>query len=161
MPNTRPRPFPLPLDGVGVVSNHHHPLNADAAVQPRLVSGNMGCMVRDVSDDNPLTPEEALDSDEVRNDDGDEVVDPPEEWIDPREDESLDQRLADEEPDIRPSDIDVRDADDPQSRETVDEPDDALDRLDPQQHGRDRGQIDGTPEDGDSFYHAVDGAERE
>ena len=42
------------------------------------MSGNMGCMARDVSDDNPLTPEEALDSDEVRNDDGDEVVDPPE-----------------------------------------------------------------------------------
>lgn len=113
-------------------------------------------MARDVSDDSPLTPEEALDSDEVRNDDGDEVVDPPEEWIDAREDETLDERLADEEPDVRPSDIDVRDADDPQSRETVTEPDDELDRLDPQQHGRERGQIDGTPEDGDSFYDVVD-----
>jgi hypothetical protein len=27
-----------------------------------------------------------------------------------------------------------------------------LDRLDPEQHGTQRGQVDGTPEDGDSFY---------
>ena len=27
-----------------------------------------------------------------------------------------------------------------------------LDRLDPAQHGTERGQIDGTPEDGDSFF---------
>lgn len=119
------------------------------------MSGNMGCMARDVSDDNPLTPEEALDSDEVRNDDGDEVVDPPEKWIDAREDESLDERLADEEPDVRPSDIDPRDADD-KVRDTESMSDDALDRLDPEQHGRERGQIDGTPEDGDSFYDVVD-----
>ena len=30
--------------------------------------------------------------------------------------------------------------------------DDQLDRLDPAQHGTERGQIDGTPEDGDSFF---------
>ena len=29
----------------------------------------------------------------------------------------------------------------------------ALDRLDPAQHGTERGQIDGTPEDGDSFFN--------
>lgn len=115
----------------------------------------MGPMARDTSDDNPLTPEEALDSDEVRNDDGDEVVDPPERWIDAREDESLDERLADEEPDIGPSDIDLRDADD-KVRETQAMSDDALDRIDPEQHGRERGQIDGTPEDGDSFYDVVE-----
>ena len=34
----------------------------------------MVCMARDVPDDNPLTPAEQLDSDEVRNDDGDTVV---------------------------------------------------------------------------------------
>jgi hypothetical protein len=112
-------------------------------------------MARDVSDDNPLTPEEALDSDEVRNDDGDEVVDPPERWIDAREDESLDERLADEEPDVAPSDIDLRDADDKVS-DTESMSDDALDRLDLQQHGRERGQIDGTPEDGESFYDVVE-----
>jgi hypothetical protein len=53
-------------------------VNVDGTVYGRQMSGNMGCMARDVSDDNPLTPEEQLDSDEVRNDDGDEVVDPPE-----------------------------------------------------------------------------------
>jgi len=111
----------------------------------------MADMARDVSDDNPLTPEEALDSDEVRNDDGDEVVDPPEKWIEAREDESLDERLADEEPDVRPDDIDPRDADDT-AQETVSVSDDELDRIDPEHHGTDRGQIDGTPEDGDSFF---------
>ncbi len=115
----------------------------------------MGPMARDTSDDNPLTPEEALDSDEVRNDDGDEVVDPPERWIGAREDESLDERLADEEPDVAPSDVDPRDGDD-RVRETQSMSDDALDRIDPEQHGRERGQIDGTPEDGDSFYDVVE-----
>jgi hypothetical protein len=115
----------------------------------------MRVMARDVSDDSPLTPAEALDSDEVRNNDGDEVVDPPEKWIDAREDETLDERLADEEPDVRPSDIDLRDADDT-VRATESMSDAALDRLDPEQHGRQRGQIDGTPEDGDSFYDVVE-----
>jgi hypothetical protein len=112
-------------------------------------------MAGDEFDDIPLEPAEQLDSDEIRNDDGDEVVDPPERWIDAREDESLDERLADEEPDIGPSDIDLRDADD-RVRETQSISDDALDRTDPEQHGRERGQIDGTPEDGDSFYDVVE-----
>lgn len=116
-----------------------------------LIVGQHGGMARDVSDDFPLTPEEALDSDEVRNDDGDETADPPERWIEAREDESLDERLADEEPDVSPEDIDVGDGDDRQ-RETETVSDDSLDELDPGQHGRARGQIDGTPEDGDSFY---------
>ncbi len=50
-----------------------------------------------------------------------------------------------------PDDIDTRDADDT-ARETVSMSDDELDRLDPAQHGTERGQIDGTPEDGDSFF---------
>ena len=116
----------------------------------------MGCMARDVSDDFPLTPEEALDSDEVRNDDGDEVVDPPERWVDASENESLDDRLAEETPDVSPSDIDPRDADDTADGEVVSTSGDELDQLDPQQHGRVRGQIDGTPEDGDSFYDVVE-----
>ncbi|MGV0719620.1 hypothetical protein ABQF17_02875 [Mycolicibacterium elephantis] len=48
---------------------------------------------------------EAMDSDDVRNDDGDEVVDPPEQWAaadhiaaEP-EGESLDEKLAAERPD--------------------------------------------------------------
>src|ERR1700738_5727417 len=48
--------------------------------------------------DEMLSPEESLDSAEVRNDDGDEVVEPPDTWLDPRDDESLDERLATEEP---------------------------------------------------------------
>ena len=115
----------------------------------------MGSMVSDTSDEFPLTSQEALDSDEVRNDDGDEVVDPPEKWIDARDDESLDERLSDEEPDVKPSDVDVRDADDT-VRETESISDDAVDHLDPERHGRERGQIDGTPEDGDSFYDVVE-----
>jgi hypothetical protein len=103
----------------------------------------------------PLTPTEQLDSDEVRNNDGDEVVDPPEQWLDPEEKESLDDRLAEETPDVRPEDIDLRDADDSQP-ETVSLSDDRVDQLDPQRHGRLRGQIDGTPEDGDSFYDVVE-----
>ena len=118
--------------------------------------GQHGVMARDVSDDFPLTPEEALDSDEVRNNDGDETVDPPERWIDAREDESLDDRLADEEPDVSPDDIDLRDADDDTARETESVSGDRLDEIDTEQHGRDRGQIDGTPEDGDSFFNVVE-----
>jgi hypothetical protein len=113
-------------------------------------------MARDVSDDNPLTPAEQLDSDEVRNADGDEVVDPPEKWIDAGEDESLDERLADEVPDVTPDDIDPRDADDADTRLVQTASDDELDRMDPLQSGRDRGQIDGTPEDGDSFFDVVE-----
>ena len=63
------------------------------------MSGNMGDMASDDFDDNPLEPEEELDSDEVRNDDGDEVVDPPEEWIEAKDNETLDERLAEEVPD--------------------------------------------------------------
>jgi len=57
-----------------------------------------------------LNPSESTDSDELRNDDGDIVVDPPEGWseankfgVTPREEregESLDQRLAEEVPDL-------------------------------------------------------------
>jgi len=91
----------------------------------------------DEGPDNTLSPSESLDSDEVRNDDGDTVVDPPEEWIEAEDDESLDERLAAEEPDVVPN----------ESPEDV-RPD-----------RRTYGQIDGTPEDGDSFYTVVDGEE--
>lgn len=92
-----------------------------------------------------LNPSEGTDSDEVRNDDGDIVVDPPEGWSEAnrfdvtareeREGESLDSRLAAEEPDV--SDV------------TESENDDIPIRA----H---RGQVDGTPEDGDSLYDVVD-----
>jgi hypothetical protein len=35
-------------------------------------------------------------------------------------------------------------------------PSDALDRTDPDVRGVERGQIDGTPEDGDSFFNVVE-----
>jgi hypothetical protein len=94
-------------------------------------------MVSDYDDpgpDNTLGPSESLDSDEVRNDDGDIVVDPPDRWIEVHEDQTLDEKLAAEEPDGLP----------PGGPE-------------PQRPARRHsGQIDGTPEDGDSFYQIVD-----
>ena len=112
-------------------------------------------MAGDEFDDIPLEPQEQLDSDEIRNDDGDEVVDPPERWIEAKDHESLDERLSEEAPDVSEDSIDLRDADD--GSPTVESmSDDALDHLDPERHGRERGQIDGTPEDGDSFFVVVD-----
>ena len=62
--------------------------------------------------DDTLSPSESTDSDEVRNDDGDIVVDPPDDWSEAdrfgmtareeREGESLEARLAEEEPDVVP-----------------------------------------------------------
>jgi hypothetical protein len=108
-------------------------------------------MAGDEFDDIPLEPEEQLDSDEIRNDDGDEVVDPPEKWIEAKDDESLDERLSEETPDVTSDSIDPRDADDT-SGDAESMSHDQLDDLDPQEHGRVRGQIDGTPEDGTSFF---------
>lgn len=84
--------------------------------------------------DNTLGPSESLDSDEVRNDDGDTVVDPPDEWIEAEEDESLDEKLAAEVPDVLPPGEPEQER---PSRRTF-------------------GQIDGTPEDGTSFYNVLD-----
>ena len=88
-----------------------------------------------------LNPSESTDSDEVRNDDGDIVVDPPDDWSEANkfgmtareaeEGESLDDKVAAEEPDML-------------SGEAPD-----LDLPRPEY----RGQIDGTPEDGDSLFN--------
>ncbi len=96
-----------------------------------------------------LNASEGTDSDELRNDDGDIVVDPPEDWSEAnrfgitareeREGESLDDRLAEEEPDVSA--------------------DAALGAGASDDRGPGRahlGQIDGTPEDGDSLYDVVD-----
>ncbi|WIM86911.1 hypothetical protein PT015_18820 [Candidatus Mycobacterium wuenschmannii] len=90
-------------------------------------------------DDDTLRPSEATDADEVRNDDGDTVVTPPDDWSEAnkfgvtareeREGESLDQRLAEEEPDV------LEDA--------------GPDERPAHQH---HGQISGTPEDGESLF---------
>ena len=92
-------------------------------------------------DDDTLSPEESTDSDEVRNDDGDIVVDPPDDWSEAdkfgmtareaEEGESLDDKLSAEEPEVVP------DEGPPSERPA---------RV----H---RGQIDGTPEDGDSLFN--------
>jgi hypothetical protein len=93
-----------------------------------------------------LNQSESLDSDEVHNDDGDIVVDPPEGWsgvdkfgITPREEregEPLDDRLAAEEPDVTEVNENFLDEGPP---------------------GRaHHGQIDGAPEDGDSLFEVVD-----
>jgi hypothetical protein len=92
-------------------------------------------------DPNTLDPSESTDSDEVRNDDGDIVVDPPDGWSEAdkfgmtereeREGESLEYKLAAEEPEL-PT------ATNPAPERPV--------RF----H---RGQIDGTPEDGDSLFN--------
>lgn len=95
-----------------------------------------------------LNPSESTDSDELRNDDGDIVVDPPEGWSEAdkvgvtgseeQEGESLDEKLAAEEPDVL---------------------DDAGDAARPAR--RHRAQVEGTPEDGASLYEVVDeGAEQ-
>ena len=91
-----------------------------------------------------LNPSESTDSDEIRNRDGDVVVDPPDDWSEAdkfgmtareeREGESLDDRLAAEVP------------------ETLAEP--GPDQERPLRAHR--GQIDGTPEDGDSLFDVVD-----
>ena len=120
-------------------------------------------------DDFPLSQSEALDSDEIRNDDGDEVADPPERWIDAKDDETLDERLSEEVPDVT-AELDDEDdeeerADTGDSTEAHDSDaggglevvaDDELDRLDTQRHGPAQGQIDGTPEDGSSFFDIVE-----
>jgi hypothetical protein len=94
-----------------------------------------------MASDDTLSPSESTDSDEVRNDDGDIVVDPPDDWSEAdrfgmtareeREGESLEARLAEEEPDVVPEEG-------PPAERPV--------RV----H---RGQIDGTPEDGDSLFN--------
>ncbi|MDT5179772.1 MAG: hypothetical protein QOJ95_3970 [Mycobacterium sp.] len=120
----------------------------------------MGSMSTSDFDDFPLSQSEELDSDEIRNDDGDEVADPPERWIPAKDDETLDERLSEEEPDVSEDDVDddeVSEAHDSEEGGGLNlESDDELDRIDPEQHGREAGQIDGTPEDGESFFDIVE-----
>ena len=97
-----------------------------------------------------LRPTEALDSDDVRNDDGDDVVDPPDHWYeadkDPGERESLDAKLGAEEPDA--------------DAESVQSPAKGAQDFAPPEVARDvryhRGQVNGTPEDGDSLFPVVE-----
>jgi len=105
--------------------------------------------------DDTLSPEESLDSDDVRNDDGDEVVSPPDSWIEAHEDESLDERLASEEPDTS-TDSPLSDAADTEngiaSAEYGIKEADVVDGVIVQDSRVSRGQVDGAPEDGESFF---------
>ncbi|WP_046300500.1 hypothetical protein [Mycobacterium sp. UM_Kg27] len=91
----------------------------------------------DTTGDDTLPPSEATDSDELRNDDGDATVGPPDAWQAADSEtahESLDAKLAAEQPDVAGPDHDP------------DEADEAVGG------GRHRAQVSGTPEDGDSFF---------
>ncbi|MDJ0392841.1 hypothetical protein QMK17_05800 [Rhodococcus sp. G-MC3] len=129
--------------------------------------------------DQTLDPSESVDSDEIRNDDGDTVVDAPDHWseadkfgttaAEAREGESLDEKLSEEEPDtaVEENERSVSETPDEElTEEFVDHeilesdenPD--IDYADGQRQaeiiegtlvedlGRNRGQVDGTPEDG-------------
>ena len=85
----------------------------------------------DMGPDGTLGPSESLDSEEVRNDDGDIVVDAPLRWISPEDNLTLDKRLAAEEPELGYTEG-------PSPR-----------------RGRHRGQISGSPNDGPSFYQVA------
>ncbi len=126
-----------------------------------------------------LDQSESLDSDEVRNDDGDDIVDAPDHYSEADrfgttpnealEGESLDEKLSEEEPDTALEDEErsvAETPDDELTEEIVDheivgsDEDPDIDYADGQRQaeivegtliedrGRDRGQIDGTPEDG-------------
>ncbi|GFG68476.1 hypothetical protein [Mycolicibacter senuensis] len=88
------------------------------------------------TDDDTLPPSEATDSDELRNDDGDATVTPPDSWqpVDEATNESLDDKLAAERPDTGLG----RDPDEAGQAVTG---------------GRHRAQVSGSPEDGDSYYN--------
>ncbi|HME48448.1 hypothetical protein [Mycobacterium sp.] len=109
-----------------------------------------------------LDPFEATDSDEVRNNDGDTVVDPPDTWIEPAVHESLDEKLAEEEPDISPDspEPDVEEMEDgiPQADFKLNQLNhaDKVEGVIVEDSRVDRLQIDGTPEDGDSFFDVLE-----
>ena len=112
--------------------------------------------------DDTLNTFEATDSDEIRNDDGDAVVNAPDEWIEPAVHESLDDRLSDEEPDISPDSPqpDVGEMEDgiPQAQSGLNQRKhaDNVDDVIVQDSRVDRLQIDGTPEDGGSFFDVLE-----
>ncbi|MEV0948191.1 hypothetical protein [Rhodococcus sp. NPDC049939] len=131
-----------------------------------------------------LSPSESLDSDDVRNNDGDDVVDPPDGWIEAdrfgttaregREGESLDARLSEEEPDVACEerlDVPIANLSDDELSTDVDRVIDGdeveipvfgtkhahvVEGVIVEDSRTDRGQIDGAAEDGDSFFTVLD-----
>jgi hypothetical protein len=131
--------------------------------------------VGDIGDS--LRPMEALDSDEIRNDDGDETVDPPEGWseadkltVTPEgelEGESLERKLNAEVPDPATEVPDPAAAPVPERLETEDDEavaveGDVIDVADIDQLPADEtggvhhGQVSATPEDGDGIFQVVE-----
>ncbi|MET4050393.1 hypothetical protein ABIB34_003943 [Rhodococcus sp. UYP5] len=139
----------------------------------------MECMSIEDGPGQTLDQSESLDSDELRNDDGDTVVDAPDHWSEADkfgttaeealEGESLEEKLSEEEPDIALESEARSVAETPDAElteelvdhvilESDEDPD--IDYADGQRQaeivegtliedlGRNRGQIDGTPEDG-------------
>jgi hypothetical protein len=112
--------------------------------------------------DGTLGPTEATDSDDLRNKDGDEVVDPPDHWygadklaaMAPGEHESLDDKIAAEEPDPSAQTGLGRAA-------TTQNAAAGAQDFAPPEVARNvrsyRGQVDGTPEDGESFFPVIEG----
>ncbi|MGV9408985.1 hypothetical protein ACWDOP_03640 [Nocardia sp. NPDC003693] len=108
-----------------------------------------------------LGESESLDSDEVRNEDGDAVVTPPDHWqAADRDDmttrgqqlgESHAERLAAEEPDQQP----YEESDPPRDGLSLDSANSEADDPD-RPVRRHRGQVSSTPEDGDPFYSELD-----
>ena len=108
-----------------------------------------------------LSPMESTDPDDTKAADGDDVVDPPDDWSgvtkfgmsaqEQAEGESLDQRLSEEVPDVSPDDIVETDADDGAGDESFPGSDVA-----PPEPGVHLGQIDGAPEDGDPLFKVVE-----
>ncbi len=100
-----------------------------------------------------LSPMESTDPDDTKAADGDDVVDPPDDWSgvtkfgmsaqEQAEGESLDQRLSEEVSDVSPDDI-AGDESFPGSDVAPPEP------------GVHLGQIDGAPEDGDPLFKVVE-----
>ncbi|KAA0108444.1 hypothetical protein [Mycolicibacterium sp. P1-5] len=109
--------------------------------------------------DNTLSPSESLDSDDVRNDDGDTVVDPPDAWLDPSDDATLEERLSSEEPDITPDTphrtIPFPAEGVPSAAGSVKDVD-IVEGVIVEDSKTHRGQIDGAPEDGESFFPIVE-----
>ncbi|KHO25257.1 hypothetical protein [Mycolicibacterium setense] len=102
----------------------------------------------DMGPDDTLSPSESTDSDEIANDDGDEVVDPPEDWHAadrPEPTGDLESRLAAEIPDTsagRPAPPDIEeDVDEPEDVDVV-HPDDVPEEV----------QLSGPQDEGDSFF---------
>jgi hypothetical protein len=112
--------------------------------------------------DDMLSPMEATDPDDMRNADGDEAVDPPEDWSgvdkygmsaeEQRQGESLDERLAEEVPDVTPDDVDLAAADGVATGGEAMIGSDAA----PDDPGTHQGQIDGAPEDGEPLFRVVE-----